>query len=169
MAADARSVRGAIDSLPKERLSETDARKLAALETSFIDQLRAYDFGSFSDERLMVSRDDYLPRREEFDLQADISASDSIRVIWAYLLGLLETSREFSTNHPRILVFDEPRQQSAKEVSFAALLRRAASAGSDGQVLFATSEGLDSLSQMLRDVPHSLHAIEGFVLQRVDE
>jgi hypothetical protein len=30
-----------------------------------------------------------------------------------------------ATNHPGLLVFDEPKQQSAKDVSFAELLRRA--------------------------------------------
>jgi hypothetical protein len=155
--------------LPKDRLSDTDSQKINLLQSSFIEQLHAYDFGSFSDERLSISPDDYLPRREEFDLQADISASDSIRVVWAYLLGLMEVSREAQTNHPGLLVFDEPRQQSTKEVSFAALLDRAAEDAKTGQVFFATSEELDSLQEMLSDAPHTLHAVEGYLLRPVEE
>jgi hypothetical protein len=118
---------------------------------------------------LIISRDDYLPRREEFDLQADISASDSIRVVWAYLLGLLEVDAQAETNHPGLLVFDEPRQQSTKEVSFEALLHRAGRDARGRQVIFATSEDLDSLKAMLEDVPHALHAIDGYVLKAIDD
>ncbi|GII72026.1 hypothetical protein Sme01_45020 [Sphaerisporangium melleum] len=164
---DGRSVRAALGDLPSERLSPRDREKLNLLERSFVDQLRSYDFGSFSDERLRISPVDYLPRREEFDLQADISASDSIRVIWAYLLGLLEISKRLATNHPLLLVLDEPRQQSAKEISFRALLQRAAQDSVDHQIVFATSEDLGSLNRMLDGLPHRLHAIDGYVLKPV--
>lgn len=143
-------------------------REVATL-TRWVKQLHEYDFGSFSDERLTISRDDYLPRREEFDLQADISASDSIRVVWAYLLGLLEIDAQIDTNHQGLLVLDEPRQQSTKEVSFEALLRRAGSDATGHQVIFATSEDLASLQAMLEDVPHTLQAVDGYVLKPVDD
>lgn len=150
-------------------LSDSDREKLRLLQSSFIEQLHEYDFGSFSDERLTISLDDYLPRREEFDLQADISASDSIRVVWAYLLGLLEVDAQLETNHPGLLVFDEPRQQSTKDVSFEALLRRAGSDAAGHQVIFATSEDLSSLQGMLGNVPHTLHAVDGYVLKPVED
>ena len=54
-------------------------------------------------------------------------------------------------------------------VSFAALLRRAGSDANAGQILFATSEELGSLNQMLTDVPHHLHSIDGYLLQPVSE
>ena len=167
LAAEGRGVRAALAELPKDKLSRHDQSKLALLEESFVQQLHRYDFGSFSDESLSISPDDYLPRREEFDLQADISASDSIRVVWAYLLGLMEVSAHEETNHPGLLLFDEPRQQSTKQVSFAALLRRAAADAAGRQVIFATSEELGSLSAMLRDVPHTLHSVDGYLLQPV--
>jgi hypothetical protein len=34
-------------------------------------------------------------------------------------------------------------------------------------VIFATSEELGSLQQMLSDLPHTLHVIDGYVLLRV--
>ena len=169
LAEEGRRIRAALAELPADRLSDEDRTKLQRLQASFIEQLHAYDFGSFSDERLSISTDDYLPRREEFDLQADISASDSIRVVWAYLLGLLEVGAQLQTNHPGLLVFDEPRQQSTKEVSFAALLRRAARDAASRQVIFATSEELDSLQEMLAEVPHQLHAVDGYVLKPVTD
>ncbi|MFC4072854.1 hypothetical protein [Actinoplanes subglobosus] len=169
LASAADALRIELASLPKDRLTEVDRTKLEALRLSFVKQLQEYDFGSFSDERLRLSDDDYLPRRDDFDLQADISASDSIRVIWAYLIGLLEIGRRFETNHPGLLVFDEPRQQSAKDVSFAALLRRASQHARGGQVLLATSERSETLSQMLAGVPVRMHNVAGYLLQPVEE
>lgn len=165
-----RELRGQLQRLPPDRLSASDQEKIASLQQSFLAQLQEYDFGSFSsDGRLSISSDDYLPRRAEFDLQADISASDSIRVIWAYLLALLEVGTEHATNHPGLIVFDEPRQQSAKKVSFAALLKRAAAEPDRSQIIFATSEEQGSLEDMLKDLPHTLHAIDGYVLKRVTD
>ncbi|MDO7868151.1 hypothetical protein [Nocardioides jiangxiensis] len=169
LAARAVEVRAALRAVPSDDLSDEDRKKLRALQRSFVDQLKAYDFGSFSNEMIVVSEDDYLPRRDNFDLQADISASDSVRVIWAYLLGLLEVGEQFSTNHPGFLVFDEPKQQSAKDFSFAALLRRAAGGTAGRQVVFATSEPLETLRPMLEGLSHTLHVVDGYLLQRVSE
>lgn len=169
LADQGKTVQAALRDLPRDRLSTQDRSKLDFLGRSFIEQLRLYDFGSFSDEQLRISTDDYLPRREEFDLQADISASDSIRVIWAYLLGLMEVSGQYETNHPGLLVLDEPRQQSAKALSFKALLERASQDASGKQVIFATSEELGSLRSMLEGLPHTLRTFDDFVLSEVSE
>ncbi|WP_338752287.1 hypothetical protein [Janibacter alittae] len=167
LAVESAAVKAALRDLPKDELSGKDRKKLRALHHSFVDQLRAYDFGSFSNDMVQIGYDDYLPRREDFDLQADISASDSVRVIWAYLLGLLEVGEQFDTNHPGFVVFDEPKQQSAKDVSFAALLKRASGGGPNRQVIFATSEPLESLKAMLEDVQHTLHVVDGYLLQKL--
>jgi hypothetical protein len=167
IAAESAAVKAALKDLPKDELSDGDRKKLRALHRSFVDQLRAYDFGSFSNDMVQIGYDDYLPRRDDFDLQADISASDSVRVIWAYLLGLLEVGEQFDTNHPGFVVFDEPKQQSAKDLSFAALLKRASGGGPNRQVIFATSEPLETLNAMLEDVQHTLHVVDGYLLQKL--
>lgn len=161
------AVRAALKALPRDELSDGDRAKLRALQRSFIAQLQAYDFGSFKNDMVQIGDDDYLPRRDDFDLQADISASDSVRVIWAYLLGLLEVGEQFDTNHPGLVVFDEPKQQSAKDLSFAALLKRASGGGASRQIIFATSEPLEKLNTMLADVPHTLHEVDGYLLQKI--
>lgn len=167
LANEAATVKAELKALPKDELSDEDQKKLRALHRSFVDQLRAYDFGSFKNDMVQIGNDDYLPRRDDFDLQADISASDSVRVIWAYLLGLLEVGEQFDTNHPGFVVFDEPKQQSAKDLSFAALLKRASGGGPNRQVIFATSEPLETLNAMLDDVQHTLYVVDGYLLQKV--
>jgi ABC-type ATPase involved in cell division len=88
-----------------------------------------------------LDRSSYKPTREGFDVLHDVSASDNIRVIAAYLTALLELAREFKTNHPGLLILDEPRQQNMKWGHFAKILERLAAAGRHGQqVIVATSD-----------------------------
>lgn len=163
-----RGVRERLQSLQGDDLSSTDSRKLEALQRSFLDQLGSYGFRSFPVDSIELSRSTYLPGREGFDLGVDVSASDWIRVVWAYLLALLEVARSEQTNHPRLLVFDEPRQQSADPVSLAALLARASRASEfREQVIFATSEPDASLRAMLRSLPCQLLSFDGKILKRV--
>lgn len=53
-----------------------------------------------------------LPTIDGFDMKFDSSASDGIRVIWAFTMALLQTSIEKDGNHPGVIIFDEPAQQS---------------------------------------------------------
>ena len=148
--------------------SQSDQAKLAALQTSFLDQLGEYGFTSLPIEELAISQDTYLPVYEGFDLGFDLSASDMIRTIWAHRIGILEVGRTFTDNHAQLLVFDEPRQQSADPVSFEALFRRAGQSVSFGQqVIFATSEPEENVRTMLENVPHQYLGFTGKMIQRI--
>ncbi len=162
------SLQGEKTQLPKDDTSETDRKKIGRWGVLLREQLRLYDFKSLEVDEITVSDGTYRSLHEGFDLPTNISASDFIRVIWSYLNGLREVGLEFNTNHPGLLVFDEPRQQSAKDLSFEQLLKRVARAGEQGhQVIFATSEKEATLKAMLGDVPHTYHAFEGHVISRL--
>jgi hypothetical protein len=45
-------------------------------------------------------------------MKFDSSASDNISAIWAFTFALMQTSFESKGNHPKIMIFDEPAQQS---------------------------------------------------------
>ena len=135
-----------IDKIPRDGLTKLDRIKLKQLKTLLIENEVEYGFSSFSPNELNISHDTYLPAIENYDLGFDTSASDSIRIIWGYLISMMELSREFDTNHPGLLIFDEPRQQDADHVSFSSLLRRAAMTKKNNQqIILATSEKTDSL------------------------
>lgn len=152
--------------LPLDDLSDDDHRKLMGLEQLLRTQAAEFGLSSVTPGSLGISRDLYRPVHEGFDLEFDLSASDMIRTIWAYLLGLLELSRTTATNHARLLVLDEPRQQETARVSFGVFLKRASRAAEYGeQVIFATSEELDTLVPLLKGVPHTMHRVEGKVLK----
>jgi len=160
--------------LPKDDVSEADRMKINIWTRNLRDQLSQYGFGSFPESQIVISTDSYRPEHEGFDLEASfplqnsISASDLIRTIWAYLNGLLEMARTEDTNHPGCIIFDEPRQQSTRDVSFGELLKRASDAGKfSQQVIFFTSENRERLVGHLSGLPHHLLAIDGRVLKKL--
>jgi hypothetical protein len=142
--------------LPVGDLSLTDEDKLVAWEKLFISQTSQYGVTSVDPSSITISRDTYAPVNEGFDLQFDLSASDGIRLVWAYVLSLLELARTADTNHPGLLILDEPRQQSTKGKSMQEFLKRASHAADSGQqVVVATSEEEPLLRSYLAGVTHT--------------
>jgi hypothetical protein len=154
--------------LPSDGRSIEDKAKLGRLGELLREQLVDFGFSSLRPETLEISRDTYRPTREGFDLGFDLSASDNIRTIWAYLEGLLELASEKRLNHLGLLLFDEPRQQEAAEVSLERLLKRAASSRERGQqVIFATSEPLASIERMTQGLSPTVVSFEGRVIKKI--
>ncbi|MGN7403551.1 hypothetical protein ACTHO0_27290 [Cytobacillus praedii] len=99
--------------LPKNKFTELDEEKLKSLRDHFVSNLKTFGYRSSSDiDKVMISRDTYMPTIENFDLKFDSSASDHIRRIWAFTVALAQTSSGLNGNHPGILIFDEPGQHS---------------------------------------------------------
>ena len=117
---------------------------IGQLESQVRGNLVAFDFNQSSVDSVSISRYTLRPEQEGYDIVAETSASDYIRVIWSYTLALLELAGSSQTaKHGGFVVFDEPRQHEASKVSFASLIDKAAEARDyGGQVIFATS--LDS-------------------------
>lgn len=157
-------------SFPEHGFSVRDKEKLTALEKKIVMYLEQFGFSSFSADLLRISFDNYLPTREGFDLGFDTSASDGIRVIWSYLLAIFSLKDEFSTNHPGVLIFDEPRQQEANHISFINLLKGASTASETGQIIFATSEEEEVLKKGLIGFDYDLisfSAASGKILRKL--
>ena len=152
-----------------ERLTDADRDKLNKLETRFLEQLKLYQFESYRIERLSIDSYTYRPSNEGVDLGIT-SASDAIRVVWAYLLGLLELDRTRATNHPGLLIFDEPKQQMVKGVSFESLMQRAATSAEYGQqIIFGTSQPVAEIEQMLSGHKYTmLNFGDEKIIKRVD-
>lgn len=159
------------EGLPKERLSPSDVRKVEVLEALIRDQAADFGFGTFPPSEIEISKDNYRPQKEGFEFGFELSASDSIRLKWAYLLSLLELAQPGapSTNHTGFVVFDEPRQQETNKISFKGLLTRAARAkAEEHQVIFATSEDRPELEKFLKGVPCHYLPFEGFLIKRLE-
>lgn len=158
-----------LSGLPAGDTTAEDRGKIDAWSKVFREQLTQYGFRSIAVTQTSVSPDTYRPEHDgwELDLQTSISASDLIRTIWSYLHGMLEVARSNATNHPGFLLFDEPRQQSTRDVSFAELLKRASTAARfNQQVIFFTSEKIAVLKGHLGGLPHRFIEFEGRVLRK---
>jgi hypothetical protein len=167
LASDWKSILERKKLLPKDTLSKSDLNKIKRLESLFNEQLEAYGFSSFRKD-IEISPDTYKPTLEGFNLTFDVSASDHIRTIWAYLNSLLELSREFETNHLGLLIFDEPRQQDASEISYYELLKRVSKTKEyNQQVIFATSENRELIESALQNVEHTYRSFEGKMIKKL--
>ncbi len=152
--------------LPSDKMSKTDREKLNTLTELLRHQAREYGFSTFDPEDLTVADETYRPQREGFEIGFETSASDAIRLKWAYQLGLLELGHRHATNHPGLLLFDEPRQQSSSKVSFGRLLERAASSQRPNQqVIVSTSEDLDTLLGILSTIDCWETIFPGYVIK----
>lgn len=100
--------------LPRKVISESDLEKITLLKKRFIENLKRYHYSSLSSfEGIEISiTSSLLPTIDGFDMKFDSSASDGVRVIWAFTMALLQVSIEKDGNHPGIIIFDEPAQQS---------------------------------------------------------
>lgn len=99
--------------LSQKRFAESDEETIKIFENSFVANLKDFKYTSISNiGAIEISRDNYMPVIDRFDMKFDSSASDNIRAIWSYTLALLQTSEKQIGNHPGVLIFDEPTQHS---------------------------------------------------------
>jgi hypothetical protein len=123
--------------------------------------------GSLDVSEVRISPGSYEPEVAGVNLSADVSASDLIRLHWAYLLGLLEVGTQKTGNHPGLLIFDEPQQQSVEEMAFREMLRHAAGE-KNCQIIITTSHdrAIDTYLQQI-GVQHLAEFGDDRILQRL--
>lgn len=168
LAAELADLRRAWAALPEDKMTANDRIKLASLTASMRQLAQSFGFSTFPTDEITLDEDSYKPQKEGYEIGFETSASDAIRLKWAYQLGLLELSQDHSTNHPGMLLLDEPRQQSSSKVSFGALLERAAAhTKGDQQVIVSTSEDIDTLLPILSRLDCKKSVFGGYVLQPV--
>jgi hypothetical protein len=159
--------------LPPDNLTWNDKQKVETLETMICQQLIAYKFRSFQPSEIALSTDNFRPLVQERagkeivekEINFEVSASDAIRLKWAYLLAAFELGRDQRTNHPGLLIFDEPGQQEIDSTSLFAFLKRAtADTQSRGQVIVSTSEPLPLVQSQMSGKARIID-FPGFILQ----
>jgi len=97
-------------------------------------------------KNIRIDRKDYYPKIDGINLYNITSSSGLIRIILAYYISLLKTAIKFKvdTNHPFILIMDEPRQQNLDIETFDKMLNDLYKLQKDTpnqfQVILASSE-----------------------------
>ena len=163
--------------LPSDELTGSDIRKIDSFQSSIQTQLEKYGFVSFRPTEIVLSRDNFRPLAVtrgdegeiiEKEIGYEISASDGIRLKWAYYLSLLALSASESTNHAGLVIYDEPGQQEIEAHSLYAFLLNSAEQSAGRQVIISTSEPLEPIRQMVGSRAHIV-SFAGFILQPITE
>ncbi len=145
--------------LPKKDISESDIEKIALLKKKFIDNLKRYHYSSLSSfEGIDISIDSsLLPTVDGFDMKFDSSASDGIRVIWAFTMALLQVSIEKNGNHPGIIIFDEPAQQSIVPEDMKSFIKSVIEINNPFQIITAITLNSQELNGIVNELDSSSH------------
>jgi hypothetical protein len=76
--------------LPDDRLSEADRAKLDRFTHLIRQQVDQCGFSTFPARDIDISPEYFRPQKEGFEIGFELSASDAIRLKWAYHLALME-------------------------------------------------------------------------------
>lgn len=170
-------VRKKLRMLGPGKLTNFDQSKINDFQDTIQNLLGHFHFQSFRANDITLSPDDFRPQvvtedddgdKIVRDIGFEASASDGIRLKWAYILALLQLSKRFEVNHAGFAVFDEPGQQQMRELDLAAFFAASArSAGTKRQILVTTSEVLERVNASLEGIDATIHSYEGFILKSV--
>ena len=139
--------------LPSSGSTDDDKAKIQLLKTTFISNLKKYNYSSITDfDRIDISDESLLPTIDGFDMKFDSSASDGIRLIWAFTTALLQVSAQKDGNHPGLIIIDEPAQQSIIPHDIDSFISSLAKSPTNSQVLMAITLN----SKELQDIIESL-------------
>lgn len=124
-----RNVKGKLAGLPDRKSSVEDIKKYNKFQNLFRSYASIFGYKSAPTLDIEINRDTLFPylaglelREVNTDIKSDSSASDFVRLIWAYLLAVYSASEELGGNHPGLVLLDEPGQHSMGVTSVNALL-----------------------------------------------
>lgn len=95
-------------------------------------------------------------------MKFDSSASDGIRTIWAFTLALLQVSVEKDGNHPGVIIFDEPAQQSIVSEDMNSFIQSVSEVSPQCQIIMAITLNSHELIYIIDelDIIDKYHKLE---------
>ena len=154
--------------LPKEKMSQSDKRKLNQLTILVRQRAKEFGFSTFDPTEVTISEDTYRPQKEGFEIGFETSASDAIRLKWAYQLGLLELGTMEATNHPGLCcLMNRDSSRLREQVSKACSSVRQPVKQHNQQVIFSTSEDLQNLQRATAGLDCERRIFSGYMIQPV--
>ena len=124
-----RNIKAKLAGLPERKSSTEDVKKYNKFQNHFRSYASLFGYKSAPTSDIEINRDTLFPylaglelREVNTDIKSDSSASDFVRLIWAYLLAVYSASEELGGNHPGLVLLDEPGQHSMGVTSVNALL-----------------------------------------------
>lgn len=131
----------------------------------FRERLHEFGFSTLGIAEVEIGQSG-RPTHQGYDIAFQGSASDGVRLRWAYLVSMLEVMTETGGRHIGFLVLDEPRQQEVTIGDYARLLRRLA-ALPQGQVIITSGEPAAAIAEWVTALDAGLVGIDSALLRRV--
>lgn len=173
-------VNGDIEKLSKYRFSKPDWQKIQHFTSTFKSLASTFGYRSAEVSDIEIKPDTLLPYLKDIelrevdktseeikssnlsaDVKSDSSASDFVRLIWAYLISLHLTSRSQGGNHPDIILFDEPAQHSMSTKSVNALMKTLLNSDNLQSIVAASfDESDDNYSESMSGIPSHAFKLE---------
>lgn len=125
--------------ISREGFSENDKGKLNSLRDVLRTNLGSFHFTTRPPNEVDISTDSYQPSSDGIELHLNSSASDNIRMIFAYTLALLEVSEKVMGNHLGLMIYDEMRQQDIKTESLRNMYLKMQSLSTKNQFIITSS------------------------------
>ena len=151
--------------LNKYEISFLDRNKITRFEQSFRQLASDFSYRSANTEEIEIKTNTLIPylkdlelrevnlsekekaeifrNSQQADIKSDSSASDFVRLIWAYLISIYEVSSQNNGHHLGFLVFDEPGQHSMGLESVNQMLKTLASKVNMQSIVAASFEQSD--------------------------
>lgn len=125
-----KSVKAELANIPERKSSGEDLKKYRRFQECFRGYANYFGYKSAPTSDIEINKDTLFPylaglelRQVNTDIKSDSSASDFVRLIWAYLLSIFSVSEELGGNHAGLILLDEPSQHSMGVTSVNALLK----------------------------------------------
>lgn len=160
-----KTAKGALSQIAKNNDESLRMNKIRILQSFLKEYLQSFQFNPTSINSILVSKQSLRPEQDGYDIVAETSASDYIRIIWSYTLSLLKMGAQQSdVKHAGFIVFDEPRQHEANKASFASLIKTSAlSKEFSGQVIIATSIDKIELQKLCEKVDVNISYFDDYI------
>jgi hypothetical protein len=133
--------------LPKDNLSAADWKAVNNFATFFRGNASSFGYGSVLPGDVNVNPQSLMPMLGDPELQVvnartESSASDFVRLIWAYLIALFQTATFHGVkgHHLGVLLLDEPGQHSMGVQSMLALFQKLSGLKELQSIVFASFE-----------------------------
>ncbi|MDA3554541.1 hypothetical protein ABTI33_16055 [Acinetobacter baumannii] len=133
--AEYKKVKSDLDKLPKDLYNLSDRKKISSFEKHFQNNAKKFQYNSAPISDITINMDNLLPSLNHIELReirksnikVDSSASDFVRLIWSFLLGLQQIGHDYACNNLNLILLDEPGQHSMALSSQRALFAELAS------------------------------------------
>ena len=161
------AIKDELDRLGEDEFSPSDSRKFNLWQRTLQELLASFRFGVFTPSEISIDPQSMRPTHVNGDLGFQGSASDGLKLRWAYMLSLAQTSGATGGLHPGLLLFDGPRMYDVEGSAMRPFLQRCATLPANGrraQIILSLSEDRRVISEWLSGYDYQIVDIEDKLL-----